>query len=158
MRLTLVLISIFTLAQGIALEARPQTTPPRPQVASLSGRWRVRFTFAANGEKNLVFDSQARGSGSFMLLDAGPNNNAEPMPLPAVWSMTESDQVSFSAEVELPIGTCCRETGTLMFKGKFSSSNSMSGKAIFIGATEDQENFNGFRSMVGAFTAVRELK
>jgi len=100
-----------------------------------------------------VFDSQAKGNGSFLLLDAGPDGKPAVAPLPAVWSQITNDRVSFSGEVELPIGTCCRETGTLTFKGKFVSSNSIAGKAIFITSTIDEENFMGLRSMVGAFTA-----
>jgi len=41
----------------------------------------------------------------------------------------------------------------LTFKGKFVSSNSIAGKAIFITSTIDEENFMGLRSMVGLFTA-----
>jgi hypothetical protein len=57
--------------------------------------------------------------------------------------------------VELPIGTCCRETGTLIFKGKFGSGNAVTGKVIFVGSTEEEENPIGFRAMIGTFTATR---
>jgi hypothetical protein len=46
----------------------------------------------------------------------------------------------------------------LIFKGKFASNNSISGKAIFITSTIDEENFNGYRSALGSFTATRILK
>jgi len=48
--------------------------------------------------------------------------------------------------------------GTLIFKGKFDSTNAMSGRGIFVGSTIDEENFNGFRSTVGSFTATRVVK
>jgi hypothetical protein len=65
--------------------------------------------------------------------------------------------VNFSGEVELPLGTCCREIGTSVFKGKFASKNSIAGKVIYIMSTTDEENFNGFRSSLGTFTATRVL-
>ena len=132
--------------------ARPVRTPAQP--ANLAGRWRVKFILPGIGEKNLMFTAHAKGAGTFLLLDAGPDGKAVAAPLPAAWAETTNDRVSFSSEVELPIGTCCRDTGTLIFKGKFASSNSMSGKAIFITSTIDEENANGFRSLVGTFTAV----
>jgi hypothetical protein len=124
-------------------------------VENLSGRWRVKFTLSGSGEKNLVFDSQAKGTGSFLLLDAGPDNKPATAPQPATWSQTTNDRVSLSSEVELPIGTCCRELGTLLLKGKFGSDNSISGKAIFITGTVDEESLIGFRALIGTFTATR---
>jgi hypothetical protein len=115
----------------------------------------VKFTLSGIGEKNLIFESGPKGAGSVLLLDTGPDNTAEADPRPAVWSQITNNRVSFSGEVELPIGTCCRETGTLIFKGKLDSSNSFSGKTIFVGNTVDEENPNGFRSTVGTFTATR---
>ncbi|HXM34450.1 MAG TPA: hypothetical protein VN920_04645 [Pyrinomonadaceae bacterium] len=150
---SLMLMSVVAV-QGIsfqAVSAQVARTPALP--AGLTGRWRVKFTLAGVGEKNLVFDSQAKGTGSFLLLDAGPDDKSVAAPLPAAWAQTTNDRVSFSGEVELPIGTCCRETGTLLFKGKIVSGNSITGKAIFITSTIDEENSNGLRTMVGTFTA-----
>jgi len=155
---SLILLSVV-VAQEVPLRAAfRQTGVPQSQVANLAGRWRVKFNLSGIGEKNLVFDAQDKGSGSFLLLDTGPDNKPATAPLPAVWSETTNDRISFSGEVELPLGTCCRETGTLILKGKFGSSNSISGKAIFIASTEEEENFNGFRSTVGTFTAIRVLE
>lgn len=155
---SLILLSVV-VAQEVPLRAAfRQTGVPQSQGANLAGRWRVKFNLSGIGEKNLVFDAQDKGSGSFLLLDTGPDNKPATFPLPAAWSQTTNGRVSFSGEVELPLGTCCRETGTLIFKGKFGSSNSISGKAIFISSTEEEENFNGFRSTVGTFTAIRVLE
>jgi hypothetical protein len=115
----------------------------------------VTFTVPGSAERRLIFNSESNGSGSFLILDPGSNNKIGTEALPAVWSETSSHQISIASEVELPIGTCCWETGTLIFKGKFGSSNSISGKALFISGTIDEENFNGFRSMVGSFEATR---
>jgi hypothetical protein len=154
--LTSLVLMLVVAVQGVAFQpggsqAGMQSAP----AANLVGRWRVKFTLAGVGEKNLVFDWQTNGSGSFLLLDTGPDNKPVAIPLPAAWSQTTNDRVSLSGEVELPLGTCCRDTGTLIFKGKLDSSDSFSGKAIFVTSTVDQENFNGFRSMLGTFTATR---
>jgi hypothetical protein len=104
---------------------------------------------------NLIFDSQTNQCGTFLLLDTAPDSKPEASPRPATWLETTNDRIGFSAEVELPIGTCCRETGTLIFKGKLESNRSMSGKVIFVGSTEEEENPIGFRAMIGTFTATR---
>lgn len=158
---TPLIVMAFVGAQGIGFPApSPQETASASptQTANLLGRWRVEFIMSGIGEKNLIFDLQAKGSGSFLLLDAGPDSKLMTTALPAVWSETTNNRVSFSGEVELPVGTCCREMGTLIFKGKFDSTNAMSGKAVFVGITIDEENFNGFRSTVGSFTATRVVK
>jgi len=130
-----------------------QTAPPSAH--ALTGRWRVRFILSSGGEKNLIFDSKAKGTGSFLLLDTRPGDKAEPDLLPAVWSQLTNNRVSFSGEAELPIGTCCRERGTLIFKGKFESSNYISGKLIFVTSVDEEESPYKFRSEVGTFTATR---
>ena len=151
---SLVLLSVVS-GQGVAFHAdSPQATVQPAPAANLVGRWRVKFTLSGIGEKHLVFDAQAKSSGSFLLLDTGPDNKPV-APMPAAWSQTTNDRVNFSGEVELPLGTCCREIGTVIFKGKFASNNYISGKAIFIASTIDEENFNGYRSMLGTFTATR---
>jgi hypothetical protein len=150
---SLVLMSVVAV-QGVAFQADRSRATMQP-AANLVGRWRVKFTLSGIGEKNLVFDSQAKGSGSLLLLDTGPDNKPVATLLPASWSQTTNDRVSLSGEVELPLGTCCRDTGTLIFKGKFNSSDLISGKAIFVTSTVDEENCNGFRSMLGTFTATR---
>lgn len=127
----------------------------QPAKVDLSGRWQVKFAFAGRSEMNLIFHSKDKGSGTFLLLDTGPDGKAETSPRSATWTQTSNNRVSFSGEVELPIGSCCRETGTLIFKSRFSDNNSFSGKVIFVGSTEDEENPIGFRAMIGVFTATR---
>ena len=150
------LVLVALVVPGVLLPDAPALASARAVKAlSLQGRWRVRFSLSGVTEKNLLFDSHEKGSGSFLLLDGGPDDKSGGVAQPAVWSATPNDRVSFSGELELQLGTCCRETGTLIFKGKFGSNDSVSGKAIFVGSTIDEENFNGFRSTVGAFTASR---
>jgi hypothetical protein len=154
MRHSFVAFILLVLMAGGAIASQLEG-PQAAQPGNLAGRWRVKFNIPGVGEKNLIFDAQARGAGSFLLLDSGPDNKPADVPLSAAWSETTNSRVNFSGEVELPIGTCCREVGTLIFKGKQTSGDSITGKAIFIGTTEDAENFNGFRSMPGSFTATR---
>lgn len=141
----------------VALPGTQAIASPSP-AGNLVGRWQVTFSLPSLGEKHLILDAQAKGSGSILLLDAGPDNKPMTTPIPAAWSQTTNDRVSFTSEVELPLGTCCREMGTLIFKGKFDSANSISGKAIFVGSTIDEENCNGFISTVGSFAATRLAK
>ena len=115
----------------------------------------MKFNLAGTGETNLVLVSLPKGAATFLLLDAGPDDKPAPNAVPAVWSQTTENRVNFSGEVELPLGTCCREVGTLIFKGKYGSADFISGKAIFIASTTDGENFTGFRSTTGTFTATR---
>ncbi len=156
MRHLLLCLALLILAAGLPDSSR--WVRARAEIAdqmNLVGRWRVKFNLSGTGEKNLVFEARPGGAGSFLLLDAAPDNKPAVAPVSAAWLESTNNRVSFSGEVELPIGTCCREIGTLVFKGKPAPSDSMAGKTVFIGATEDEENFNGFRSSTGSFTATR---
>ena len=152
---SLILMSIA----AVQVEAVPicfsQTSASTGNAANLAGRWRVKFSLSGAGEKNLIFDSRAKGSGSFLLLDTSPNHKAIGDPSPAAWSELTNNRVSFSGEVELPLGTCCREIGTLIFKGRFDSNNSISGRLIFVTSVDEEESPYKFRSEVGTFTATR---
>ena len=151
--ISLVLLSLpgheLVIQSGLSKAAMPGSS------VQIAGRWRVKFVFSGGVGKNLIFESKAGGSGSFLLLDTGPDDKPVAKPVPATWSQLTNDRVSISGEVELPIGTCCREIGTIVFKGKFSSSNSISGKLIFVTSVDDEESPNKLRSVVGTFTASR---
>jgi len=123
----------------------------------LAGKWRVNFQLSGMEEKILEINSRAGGSGSFVLVDDGPNGKAGASSFAAAWTPLSNDRVSFSGDIELQIGTCCREMGTLMLKGKVHSTSLITGRAVFVTSTIDEENVIGFRSMVGAFSAARLL-
>ena len=144
------LTAVLTLAGSQTL---PQSKTDGP---TLNGRWRVKFSLVGTEEKNAVFEAKSKGSGTLLFLDTAPDNKPLAEPLPAVWSELTNGRVTFSGDVELPLGTCCRELGTLILKGAFASGNSIKGRAIFITSTTDEENFTGFRSTVGTFIATRE--
>ena len=151
----LVWVSMVPL-ERVVVDASLSQAAASTQLDDPTGRWQVKFYLSGVGEKKLILESKANGAGSFLLLDAGVDNAPSSNPLTASWSQATNDRVNFSGEAELPLGTCCREVGTLVFKGKFKTNNSISGKAIFIGSTEDEENYNGFRSMTGTFVATRD--
>jgi hypothetical protein len=131
-----------------------QTVGFQAPAAKLNGRWRVKLSMTGL-EKNLVFEAKENGSGSFKLLDTGPDDKPVADPVPAAWSQLTNDRVSFSGEAELPIGTCCREVGTLMFKGKLTSNNTIVGKLVFVTSVDQEESPFQFRSEVGTFVANR---
>jgi len=141
---------------AVILIAATTTPPASPPEQKLTGRWHVKFSLVQTKDKNLIFEVKRKGSGAFRLLDTGPDDKPVADPLPAVWSEIDNGRVSFAGNVELPLGTCCREVGTLIFKGTYSNDNSIKGRAIFIASTTDEENFIGYRSDVGTFTATRE--
>jgi hypothetical protein len=155
--------SLIILLLVVALPAVAfQTASPTPakssdSTANFAGRWQVKFTLLSI-EKHLIFQPKSKGAGSFLLLDTGPDNNPVANPQPAAWSKLTNDRVSFSGEAELPIGTCCREIGTLIFKGKFTSSDSITGVVIFVTSVDEEESPFKLRSEVGTFTASRVIK
>jgi hypothetical protein len=127
---------------------------PSQQPASPVGRWQVKFTLLDSAEKHLVFTAQENGDGSFQLLDTAPDDKPVKEPKAAAWSLTNGN-LSITGEVELPIGNCCRETGTLIFKSKFKNSDSLQGKLIFVTNTDEEESAYKYHSTVGTFTASR---
>jgi hypothetical protein len=138
----------------ILIVAAAAVTGPSSQTLSAVGRWQIKFTLLDSPEKNLVFTAEERGDGTFQLMDTGPDNKPVADLKPAAWSLVNNN-LSISSEVELPIGTCCRETGTLIFKAKLKDSNVMSGNLIFVTNIDEDESAYKYHSTVGRFTASR---
>src|SRR5215204_3994649 len=151
MRIQMAVVIIFFML--ISAVAGQQVAPP--QSGKLTGCWQVSFAINGDAKKSLIFEPKAKGGGSFSLLDTGPDNKPVPDPAPAAWSELTNNRVSFSSEVELPLGNCCRELGTLMFKGKFESSDSIKGTLIFVTSVDEEESPYKFHSAIGTFTATR---
>lgn len=157
-QLRLLTLTLLVLIAANGAEARGLSKPANQQPSAatkLDGRWRVRFTLSGL-EKNLIFEAKPKGAGLLSLLDTGPDDTAAPGSLPAAWSQLANDRVSFSGEAELPLGTCCREIGTVIFKGKFTSPNAISGRMIFVTSVDEDESPYKFHSAVGTFTATRD--
>jgi hypothetical protein len=157
MRSFLILLFLVSIIAVPGVTVQPAFSQPRSpaKATNFVGRWRVKFTLAGGTKKNLILESLANGLGAFRLLDTAPDDKPVAAAQPAIWSQLSNDRVSFSGEVELPMGTCCREMGTLMFKGKFLSSNSISGKLVFVTSVDEEESPYKLRSLVGTFDATR---
>src|SRR5258708_3006377 len=94
---SLILLSVMTAHEGSVQSTVPKA--PATETVTLVGRWQVKFTLVGSSEKNMV---RAHGSGSFLLLDTGPDDKPVAVPQPAAWAQLTNDRVSFSGEVELP--------------------------------------------------------
>jgi hypothetical protein len=79
----------------------------------------------------LTFISMSNGTGTFRLIGPRVTTQVNTV-VPAVWSRPVPGLMSFSGEVQIPVGNCCRETGTLMFKGtQNTASGIITGRALF---------------------------
>ena len=145
-----VLFAIILMVVSFSV-VRAQSAP------SIAGKWQVKFHLSDGVDTNLIFDSQPNGVGSFSLVNAKAGEKSE-TGAPAVWTELSNQRVSFSGHLELQLGTCCREIGTLIFKGKLTSNNSITGKLIFVTSVDEEESPYKFKSDVGTFTATRVLK
>jgi hypothetical protein len=141
---------IVMLLVLVPIVAAQQAEPVNPK---LSGRWHVTFALQGDPKKNLIFEPQAKGAGTLRLLDTGVDDKPVADPVPAVWSELSNNRVSVTGEIELQLGTCCREVGTLIFKGKWQSSTSITGKIIFVTSIDEDESPYRLRSYIGTFTA-----
>ena len=143
-----VIFVILALA-GIAQPIEPETTAVSPL-----GRWQVKFTVIDTPEKNLVFTALEGGDGSFQFMDTGPDNKPVPKPHAAAWSLAKGS-LSISGEAEVQTGACCKETGTLILKAKFTGSDSISGRVIFVTNVDEEEGAYKYHATTGTFTASR---
>jgi hypothetical protein len=150
----LVLLALVA-SQAASWSALAQAGASPSRVESFTGRWRVKFRFEGDAEKHLTFEAKTGNVGSFLLLDTGPDDKPVLALAPAVWSQLTNDRFSFSGDAELPLGTCCREIGTLIFKGKLAANNSISGRVIFVTSIDEEESPLKYRSRIGTFTASR---
>lgn len=150
---TLLLVLLMATPEIARERGVKRTHLPQTKTTILRGRWRVKFRFGGL-EKNLILISRPGGLAYFQLLDTEPDDKPAAAPAPAVWSVLTNDRVSFAGDAELPFGTCCREVGTLIFKGKMTP-NQIDGTMLFITSVEEEESVNKVRSLTGTFTATR---
>ena len=95
------------------------------------GRWNVEINFADGNKRSLRFDVQADGKGTFLLVDPMLSRWGPAKPSEAKWTPGNQNSVTFSGAVEFPLGNVGRDAGTLMFKGKFETPDSISGEVEF---------------------------
>jgi hypothetical protein len=120
------------------------------------GRWKVEFRFAGDKDHAIRFDAQAEGKGAFLLLDTVSSLNPPAEPTTAQWEQATSGEVTFSGAIEFPIGNVGRDAGTLVFKGRFESANSISGKVSFFREGQDPKAPGTVPAKTGDFTAKTE--
>src|SRR5262245_7094443 len=125
------------------------------QSFNLAGRWKVEFKFSGDEEHTLRFDAQSDGKGAFLLLDTVSSLIPPAEPTEAQWEQPAPDQATFSGAIEFPIGNVGRNPGTLVFKGKFDSANSISGKVSFFREGQNLKNPATIPAKTGDFTAKR---
>ena len=154
MRRLVIAFALLSLASVYGVSAQTPPSKDSSKETSFAGRWQVKFTLMNSDEKNLILVAKENGAGFLELKDTGPDNKPVPTPQPAIWSKT-ADKLNISSIVELPIGTCCREIGTVIFKAKIASNNSVAGNVVFDTNTDEEESPYKYRSTVGTFSATR---
>lgn len=118
------------------------------QIPNLIGRWNVEITFANEQSRSVRFDARGEGKGTFQLLDPrahvwGMDKSSE-----AKWSRGEGNSVTFSGPVEFMIGNVGRDAGTLVFNGKFETSDLITGEVEFSPSVGERSSKHGtFRAI-----------
>jgi hypothetical protein len=139
--------SCFVIFAGSVLMLLANVTPA--ESPNVIGKWNIEITFA-NAEHRLVrFDARADGKGT--LVPADPQSEAwgATTPSEAKWSRGEGNSVTFSGPMEFMIGNVGRDAGTLTFKGKFETPDSIAGEVDFSPLVGERP------SKHGTFKAVR---
>jgi hypothetical protein len=119
------------------------------QSPNLIGKWNVEIIFGNEDHRSLRFEAEGAGKGSFLLLDPKLNAWGPAKPSEAKWSRGEGKSVTFSGPVEFMIGNVGRDAGTLVFTGKFETSDLITGEVEFSPLVGDRP------SKHGTFRAVR---
>src|SRR4051794_28356469 len=109
----------------------PRNESVSPQRLDMIGSWKVEINFAEGNKRSLRFDAQDNGKGTFLLMDPMLSRWGPAKPSEAKWTPGDQSSVTFSGAVEFPIGNVGRDPGTLMFKGKFETPDSITGEVEF---------------------------
>jgi len=135
---------ILTIIAQLCSIAMAQTQSP-----NLIGKWNVEIIFGNEDHRSLRFEAEGTGKGSFLLLDPKLNAWGPAKPSEAKWSRGEGKSVTFSGPVEFMLGNVGRDAGTLVFTGKFETSDLITGEVEFSPLVGDRP------SKHGTFKAVR---
>src|SRR5215471_11982645 len=119
------------------------------QTVSMTGAWNVEITFANERHHLLRFEAKDDGKGSLQLTDPAAKVWIGSKPSEAKWSRGEGNSVTFSGPVEFMLGNVGRDAGTLMFNGKFETSDLVTGEVEFSPLVGERP------SKHGTFKAVR---
>jgi hypothetical protein len=135
---------ILTLIVNTCCSAMAQTQSP-----NLIGKWNVEIIFGNEDHRSLRFEAQGEGKGTLQLQDPRSKVWGSATPSEAKWSRGEGKSVSFSGPVEFMLGNVGRDAGTLVFTGKFETSDLITGEVEFSPLVGDRP------SKHGTFRAVR---
>lgn len=113
------------------------------QSPSMIGSWNIEITFGDGTKRALRFDAQEAGKGTLLVVDPrlkvwGPGKPSE-----AKWTPGEGNSVTFSGPVEFMLGNVGRDAGTLMFKGRFETPDSITGEVEFAPLVGDRPTRHG---------------
>jgi hypothetical protein len=113
------------------------------QSPNMIGKWNVEITFANEDHRSLRFEAEGAGKGSFLLLDPKAKVWGPAKPSEAKWSRGEGNSVTFSGPVEFMLGNVGRDAGTLVFRGKFETPDSITGEVEFSPLVGDRPSKHG---------------
>jgi hypothetical protein len=113
------------------------------QSANMTGRWNVEINFADGSKRSLRFDAQADGKATFLVTDPMLTRWGPAKPSEAKWTQSDQNSVMFSGAVEFPLGNVGRDAGTLQFKGKLQTADSIVGEVEFAPLVGDRPSKHG---------------
>ena len=117
----------------------------------LVGRWKVVYTLPESPNGALQFEALESGRGWFTPLGSARSSLSEPVRGEAVWKRS-STHVTFSGDLNLPIGNVGYESIALAFEGTFASETVIKGTARLVEEPPDGGTSDG---PTGRFTATR---
>ena len=101
------------------------------QFPNMIGSWNIEITFANEEHRSLHFDAQDGGKGTLLLVDPKSRVWGSATPSEAKWTRSDDNSVTFSGAVEFMLGNVGRDVGTLVFNGKFETSDLITGEVEF---------------------------
>jgi hypothetical protein len=122
------------------------------QALNMTGTWNVEITFENAQHHSLRFEAQGGGKGSLQLTDPAAKVWVGAKASEAKWSRGEGNSVTFSGPMEFLLGNVGRDAGTLICKGKFETTDLISGEVEFSPSVGERP------SKHGTFKAVRAAK
>jgi hypothetical protein len=111
--------------------------------AEMVGRWDVEVRFDDGAQRRFQLEAQSDGRATLELMDPRARTWGAPTSFAAKWSKDEGNAVTFSAPVEFLIGNVGRDAGILTFKGKFETSDVISGEIDFSPAVGERPSRHG---------------
>jgi hypothetical protein len=113
------------------------------QTPNMTGTWNVEITFANERHRFLRFDAQGDGKGTLTVTDPQSKVWVGDKASEAKWSRGEGNSVMFSGPVEFLLGNVGRDAGTLTCKGKFETTDLISGDVEFSPSIGDRPSKHG---------------